>query len=193
MKWVIREGFLIWENYLLSRWFDKSCAIPLKRKYIASKFSRWEKFQLNQSRSVGGRRENFSPRFFQRTQRQREGERKAGNVKDPEKERNEMGAGRRGVRNGGRKGEETPNILLGFVSKNIIRDAGSTAALYLHCWNRSHCFHCLKSFGAKRLLCKYIYDMAIQIYGLLSKKMGVDWGAGVGYCTKLWPLEHLRC
>ena len=49
------------------------------------------------------------------------------------KKKNEMGAGRRGLRNGGRKGEEILNILLGFVSKNTIRDAGSTAALYLHC------------------------------------------------------------
>ena len=64
-------------------------------------------------------RETSRQDFFQRPQRQREGERKAGNVKDPEKEKNEMGAGRRGVRNGGRKGEEILNILLGFVSKKI--------------------------------------------------------------------------
>ena len=154
---------------------QKKLCYPLKAKIYCFQVLGMRKVPT-QSIAKRGRetRETSRQDFFQRPQRQREGERKAGNVKDPEKERNEMGAGRRGVRNGGRKGEETPNILLGFVSKNTIRDAGSTAAPYLHCLSRLHCLHCLKSFGAKRLLCKYIYDMAIQIYGLLSKIMGVD-------------------
>ena len=77
----------------------------------------------------------------------------------------------------------------------------------INCLHCLHCFHCFftlltllpvftlftllfeNSFRAKRLLC-YTYDMAVWIYGLLSKK--VEWSVWSGWMPhRSQLLEHL--
>ena len=113
----------------------KKVALSLESENILLPSSRDEKSSNSINREAWeGDERNFSPRFFPETPETERRRKKGGKRQRSGKRKNEMGARRRGVRNGGRKGEEILNILLRFVSKKYHQRYGQHRDI--------NCFHC---------------------------------------------------
>ena len=130
-----KEGIPNLGKLLVESLVWKKLRYPLKAKIYCFQVLEMRKVPT-QSIEKRGRETRETSRqddFFQTRETERR-RKKGGKRQRSWKRKNEMGARRRGVRNGGRKGEEILNILLRFVSKKYHQRYGQHRDI--------NCFHC---------------------------------------------------